>query len=169
MNLTLNRGFRFLEMASSRTQWDHQAILGNARTLQFMGEVAEARELLKGRYVAVLAEPDGSGDADLFLEAARGLGAQVAEIRAELWPTLPHEEIRQMAALLGRLYAAVECQGAFRLLVPMIEKAACISVYDHVASPEHPTARIVALLEGDAPVEKKRRLVLQAVLLGTIP
>ena len=73
-----------------------------------------------------------------------------------------------MAALLGRLYAAVECQRMYRSIVQIIAAAASIPVYDHIASPDHPTAKIVALLEGDAPPDEKRRLVLQAVLLGTI-
>ena len=146
-------------------RWDYEAILANARALQYLGD---SRTLLEGKYVAVLSRNESSGDADLFLSAARGLGAQVAEIRTELWPTFPREEIHRMAALLGRLYAAVECQGMFRSIVQMIEAAAGIPVYDHITSPDHPTAKIVELLEGDAPRQEKRRLVLQAVLLGTI-
>lgn len=167
MKLKFSRGS--IVTAGPRRQWDYQVILGNARALQYRGEAGETRELLQGTHIAMLSEPDGSGDADLFLDAASGLGAQVAEIRAELWPVFPREEIGQLAAMLGRMYAAVECQGAFRYIVPMIETTACIPVYDHIASSKHPTARIVALLEGDAPLAEKRRLVLQAVLLGTIP
>jgi len=159
---------RAIATVGPRGRWDYGAVLGNARALQSLEETGGARTMLEGKHVAMLFEKVRSGDADLFLSAARGLGAQVAEIRTDLWPTLPREEVIRMAALLGCLYGAVECQGMVQPIVQMIQAATCIPVYDHLASPNHPTAQVVEWLEGDAPGEEKRRLVMQAVLLGTI-
>ena len=166
MNFKLER--RSVVTIGPHARWDDEAILANARALQSLGRAGESLRLLEGKHVAILSNAGSSGNDDLFLSAARRLGAQVAEIRTELWPTFPREEIQRIAALLDRLYAAVECQRMFRSIVQMIATAASIPVYDHIASPDHPTARIAMLLEGDATPDEKRRLVLQAVLLGTI-
>lgn len=167
MDLKLNRGT--ISMAGARTRWDYDGILANACALQQLPAASvAARTLLSGKHLAILAKAGGSADARLFVAAAKGLGAQVAEIRAELWPALPQSEIQRLAALLGCLYAAVECQGEFDTIAPLIAAGTSIAVYDYIASPEHPTARLVALLEGDASPGEKRRLVLQGVLLATI-
>ncbi|MBA2724094.1 MAG: ornithine carbamoyltransferase, partial [Methylibium sp.] len=44
-----------------------------------------------------------------------------------------------------------------------------VPVYDGLATPRHPTAKLADLLDGDAAASAdKRRFVLQAVLLSTI-
>jgi hypothetical protein len=44
-----------------------------------------------------------------------------------------------------------------------------LAVYDGLASERHPTARLAALLDDGAPTGKARQLVLQTVLLTTLP
>jgi hypothetical protein len=53
-------------------------------------------------------------------------------------------------------------------MAPIIAAGTSIAIYDYIASPAHPTAKVAALLKGDASQREKRRLVLQAVLLATI-
>ena len=167
MDLELKRGT--IAVAGPHTRWDYEGILANACALQKLPAAsAAARTLLSGKHLAILARPGNSADARLFLAAATGLGAQVAEIRAELWAALRQEEIKRMAGLLGCLYVAVECQDEFDALAPLIAAGTGIAIYDYIASPGHPTAKVVALLKGDEPPCEKRLLVLQGVLLATI-
>jgi|GEM_PF-2471669 len=166
MDLELKRGM--IATAGPRANWDYEAILANARALQQMVLAGKCQTLLEGKHVAILSGDYRSGSADMFVSAARGLGAQVAEVRTGPWIDLPRVEIKRMAAVLEHLYAAVECQGTRHSIVQLIEAAAHIPVYDHIASPDHPTARIAEKLEGSASRDEKRRLVLQAVLIGTI-
>jgi ornithine carbamoyltransferase len=166
MAFRLRRGI--VATAGPPPKWDLQAILVNARTLQSLGLDGEANTLLDGKHVALLRGTEDSRDAKLFLDAARGLGARVAEIRTEFWNELPQEQIHRLAAILGHLYAAVECQGMRPDMVRTIETRACVPVYDHIASPDHPVQRIAEQLGGNAPLDDRRRLVLQAVLIGSI-
>ena len=49
-----------------------------------------------------------------------------------------------------------------------IGREAGIPVYDALAGKDHPTALLVALLDGEESEACKRRLVVQAVLLATL-
>ena len=116
----------------------------------------------------MLCEADDSGDAALFRRAAVELGPQVAHIRPSLTELRTSPDVRRTAYTLGRLYDAVDCQGMASDLVHQMGVYASVPVYDGVASQEHPTAKLVNLLDGDALNHDKRRFVLQAVLLSTI-
>ena len=70
--------------------------------------------------------------------------------------------------MLGRLYAAAECQGMAADLVHRLGADAGVPVYDAVASQRHPTARLDGLLGSDSPALDKRRFVLRAVLPSTV-
>jgi ornithine carbamoyltransferase len=72
------------------------------------------------------------------------------------------------ARLLGRLYDAVACQGLPEKVVTRLRQHTAIPVYDGIASPRHPIARVADMLDDLGSQHERRRLVLQAVLLGTI-
>ena len=147
---------------------DVRFLLDRARALGQAAAAGELGALLRGRKLGLLCEADGDGDGDLFCRAATELGAHVAHIRPSLTALSTPHEVQHTARLLGRLYDAVECQGMAADLVQQVGVDAGVPVYDGVACPTHPTARLVDLLDGDACTLDKRRLVLQAVLLSTV-
>ena len=147
-------------------------VLDHARSLQLAAAAGELRASLRGRKLGLLCEVDGNGngdgDAALFRRAAVELGAHVAHIRPSLTELSTRPDVQRTARMLGRLYDAIECQGMAPDLVHQMGVDAGVPVYDGVASPKHPTAKLVDLLDGDALKPDKRRFVLQAVLLSTI-
>jgi ornithine carbamoyltransferase len=151
---------------------DATLVLDHARSLQRAAAAGELRASLRGRKLGLLCEAcdddDLDGDAALFRRAAVELGAHVAHIRPSLTELSTQPEVQRTARMLGRLYDAIECQGMAADLVHQVGVEAGVPVYDGVASPKHPTARLADLLEGNASKSDKRRFVLQAVLLSTI-
>ena len=129
---------------------------------------ARTQPLLRGKNLGLLCEADDDGDAALFRRAAVELGAHVAHIRPSLSELSTPQEVQHTARMLGRLYDAVECQGMAPALVQQVGNDAGVPVYDGIASQDHPTARLAALLDGDAAPADNRRFVLQAVLLSTL-
>lgn len=155
---------------------DAALVLDRARALQRAAVAGELAAPLRGRKLGLLCEAgDGGGgdrggdsDAALFRHAAVELGAHVAHIRPSLTELSTQAEVQRTARMLGRLYDAIECQGMAAELVHQVGVEAGVPVYDGLASAKHPTARLAALLEGNALLRDKRRFVLQAVLLNTI-
>ena len=155
---------------------DAALVLDRARALQRAAAAGEIAAPLRGRKLGLLCEAgevgegDGNGDSDaaLFRHAAVELGAHVAHIRPSLTELSTLPDVQRTARMLGRLYDAIECQGMATELVHQVGVEAGVPVYDGLASPRHPTARLAALLEGNALLRDKRRFVLQAVLLSTI-
>ena len=147
---------------------DSSIVLDHARALQLAARAGELRASLRGRNLGLMCEADESGDAALFRRAAVELGAHVAHIRPSLTELSTPEDVQHTARMLGRLYDAVECQGMAPDLVHQMGIEAGVPVYDGIASPQHPTARLDALLGGDSAPLDKRRFVVQAVLLSTV-
>ena len=147
---------------------DEGAVLLSARAFQQAAQAGTTQPLLRGKKLALLCEAADDGDAVLFRSAAVELGAHVAHIRPSLSELSTPQEIQSNARVLGRLYDAVECQGMTPDLVLQVRTDAGVPVYDGLASPRHPTARLADRLDGDAAHADKRRFVLQAVLLSTI-
>ena len=145
-------------------------VLNNARALQLAAEAGGPGALLRGRKLGLLCEIANASDHDavLFHRAATELGAHVAHIRPSLSELSTLQEVQHTARMLGRLYDAVECQGMAPALVHQVGIDAGVPVYDGIASQNHPTAKLVDLLGGDASTLDKRRFVLQAALLSTI-
>ena len=143
-------------------------VVDKARSLQHAAAAGEVGASLRGRKLGLLCEDDDTDDAVLFRRAAMELGAQIAHIRPSLTELSTPPDLRRTARMLGRLYDAIECQGAMPHLVHQMGIHAGVPVYDGVASPSHPTAKLINLLDGAALNSDKRRFVLQAVLLSTI-
>ena len=69
---------------------------------------------------------------------------------------------------MGRLYDAIECQGLPRDLVRQLGEEAGVPVYDGLASPTHPTARLAGRFGEGVPHAEARCLILQAALMTTL-
>ena len=78
------------------------------------------------------------------------LGAQMAQIRPSLTKLSALPDLRRTARMPGRRYDAIECSGTMPHLVHQMGVDASVHVYDGVASPSHPTAKLMDLLDGAA-------------------
>jgi ornithine carbamoyltransferase len=146
------------------------ALLADARVLQRAAKAGAAQPLLRGKNLGLLcaAGVAGNGDAALFRRAATELGAQVAHIRPSLSDRSASPELQSAARMLGRFYDALECQCMSADLVQRLRLHAGVPVFDGLASPNHPIARVAELLDDESGVADKRRFVLQAVLLCVV-
>lgn len=143
-------------------------VLDTARALLLSAAAHESCALLRGRQFGLMCESDTDEDAALFRQAATALGAQVAHIRPSLMALRPPQEIQRTAQMLGRLYDAVDCQGLLPALVQQLALDAGVPVFDSLASAQHPTAKLVGQLAGDASEADKRLVILQAVLMSSV-
>ena len=143
-------------------------VLDTARALLRSAAASEPGALLRGRQFGLLCESDQDADAALFRQAATALGGQVAHIRPSLMALRPPSEMQRTAKMLGRLYDAVDCHGLMPALVQQLAADAGVPVYDGLASAQHLTATLVDQLTGEASAADKRRVIVQAVLLGSV-
>jgi len=144
-----------------------EVLLANARLLQHAEPGSETEGLLRGKNLGLVCESDDNADATLFREAAEALGASVSHIHPDLAPAggVAGGSLLRTARLLGRLYDAIECQGLAAALVVQLGREAGVPVFDGLATPGHSVAQLALQLDGGEPLEKKRRLLVQAVLL----
>ena len=143
------------------------ALLASARLLQRAEPGSDTERLLRGKNLGLVCDSESGFDAILFRDAAAALGATVSYLRPQLAPpsgTAGSAPLRA-ARLLGRLYDAIECQGLAPGLVRQLAHEAGVPVFDGLATAAHPSARLALELAGDDPANRKRRLIVQAVLL----
>lgn len=150
------------------SQSEVTALLAQAQALQRAAQAGSTQPLLKGKNLGLLCEAADDADAALFRRAASELGAHVAHIRPSLSELSTPQEVEHTARMLGRLYDAVECQAMTSALVRQVGDDAGVPIYDGIATPDHPTAKLAEQLEGGAAATDNRRFVLQALLLNTI-
>lgn len=143
-------------------------MLDQARALQSAASKGPMQAMLRGKNLGLLCESEDSPEALLFRRAALELGGHVSYVQPSLSELSTPREVQRTARMLGRLYDAVECQGAAHALAPQIGASAGVPVYGGLASPAHPTARLAALLDADRSPDDNRCFVIQAVLLTTI-
>ena len=149
---------------------DVAALLAYARMLLQAAQQGTVQPLLRAKNLGLLCEADDTGhdDAALFRRAAVELGAHVAHIRPSLSEHSSVQELQYTARMLGRLYDAVECQRIPADLVQRLREHVDVPVYDGLASPDNPTAKVADLLDAATPPADRRRIVVQAVLLSTV-
>ncbi len=142
-----------------------QSLLQRAADLQRLP--ARFGQVLQGRRLGLMSvAPDGE-DAQLFVRAARGLGAYVALIP----PPEPGEGAQQLddiGRLLGRLYEAVECQGLGAAVVEQLAVAGNLPVFDGLAGSSHWLAALAEDWGDPAPLAQRRCWLVQAMLLATL-
>jgi hypothetical protein len=127
------------------TSADAQALLRAAERGGGCGP-GSASAPLTGMHVAVVTESQCTPSARVFAGAARALGARVVHIRpAELHlgePAGAHETAR----MLGRLYAAIGCDGLDRESVTLLERACGTPVLHDLAGTLHASRLLADLL-----------------------
>lgn len=124
---------------------------------------------MQGRKLALIAMSAEDEEARQFHAAATALGAHVSFIEPRLHAGSSPQEIEATGRMLGQLYEAVECQHLPVGLVRRLARSAGIPVFAGLASRNHPTAVLVNQSDWVAPVADKRRYLLQAALLLSIP
>ncbi|MDM4767833.1 ornithine carbamoyltransferase [Pelomonas sp. SE-A7] len=146
------------------TATDTASLLASARALRHARKSGHAGDLLKGKNIGLLTETPEDETARLFIQAAQGLGAQVALIRPSHAGLLRPESALATARMLGRLYELIECQRLPGAVVEQLRQHSGIAVLDSQAS-----------LEGDLhrPLEEvdeaeAQLLWLQALLLTAL-
>lgn len=160
---------RALHLPTSGEPWPRgmpDLVLGEARALQSAARAGGPRPLLRGRHLGLMCRDADLAAAALFREAACELGARVSQVVPIHLDVDPAEAVGDTARLLGRLYDAVECQGLAAPVVSDLRARAGIPVFAGVATDEHPSALLVARLDGAG--ADRRRYVLQAVLIVSL-
>lgn len=147
---------------------DRALVLANARLLEASTSPLQRQRLLRGKNVALVCASPDDGDALLFQRAAAELGAHVSHVRPDLPEPGSSPVFLHTARMLGRLYQAVECEGVEAGVVAELARTAGIPVYDGLACARHPLAALADALDADTDDERKRRLIVQAVLVSTI-
>lgn len=90
-------------------------------------------QLLRGKRLALLSGDHSSPEALAFQKAATELGAHVALVRADA-----ASGPRSLAALLGQLYDAIECQGIDDDALRALDREAGVPVFNNIGSAAHP-------------------------------
>lgn len=148
------------------TAIERNALLASAKALKQGASIGLPRPSLRAASLGLVTESEVSPEAALFQAAVQELGARVVCIRPSVAQLASPEAVRDTARVLGRLYAAIECQGLAPALVAQIRQHAGVPVFEGLASAQHPSAALADELGPDA--ELNRRCVLQAALLGAL-
>ncbi|WP_457419847.1 hypothetical protein [Roseateles sp. P5_E7] len=146
---------------------DLQALLQRAQALQ-LGAPQHQQLLLGKRLGLMTTHPEGE-DAQLFEQAARGLGAHVSLIPP---PTEQDEgnaqQLADIGRLLGRLYDTVECQGISSDMVKRLAQAGNLTMHNGLSGREHWLFQVAKNWRSPAALADRRRWLIQAVLLVTL-
>jgi len=97
---------------------------------------------LRGCNIGLLCESPDSPEAELFLRAAAGLGAQVARIRPSIKGQAATGELVPVVRMLGRLYDALACLGLPDELVQRLREQAEVPVLAELPDPEDGELRL---------------------------
>ena len=143
------------------------ALLACARRLRESPAAANAHAL-RGKKLCMLSVAHDHPGVALLLQAATGLGAHVAQVPPSLSASSSVNEIQHTARLLGRLYDGVACVGLPSDLVHRIAADANVPVFDGIAAPDHPVARLADQLGNGTPEQANQCLMIQALLLCTL-
>lgn len=136
------------------------SLLSSAGQLERAAQAGHALpQLLRGKRLALLADDHASPAAMVFTQAATELGAHVAHLRASNAAGAP----QRTAALLGRLYDAIECQGLSEAEVRRLGREAGVPVFDGIGNDAHWLNRVVDTQPDCPPLR-----LLQALLAATL-
>jgi ornithine carbamoyltransferase len=140
------------------------------RQAQLLGGVGgSALRPMQGKKLALVSpQPGEEGEGD-FVRAATALGAHVSLVRLGLDEASSAQQIAATTRVLSRLYDAVECQHLPISLVKRIAGSSAIPVFAGLGTREHPTAALADALGQHATPSARRRLILQAALLLSVP
>ena len=146
---------------------DAAALVRQAQALSKLGN--GTLKLLQGKKLALVSPRPGDEGEGEFVRAATALGAHVSRVQLGLDEDSSAQQIAATARVLARLYDAVECQHLPPALVGWIASNTTIPVFAGLATPDHPTAALADALANDATPAVRRRSILQAALLLSVP
>jgi len=130
---------RCLRSAQTLSARDLARLFEIAARLQRDAAEGRAASALAGRHLALLGTLERA-DAQAFVEAAAGLGAQVAHIDAEALGSASEQR------LLGRLYDSVDACGLAIARIDQLEALAGVPVSNGLADAQHPLRLLGDLL-----------------------
>lgn len=156
-----------VRVPDSTAPLDAEALLASARALREANHAQRPQAMLRGKYIALLGT-GSEAESILFQGAATELGARVTCVQTGLSDGSAEKEVHDVAGMLGRLYDAVACNGLPVDVVQRLAAAVDVPVFERLASPAHPTARLADLLGPEQAPGENRRFVLQAALLGAM-
>ena len=107
--MVLNLKHRSNDLAALSAQ-EASALLACARGLRKSPAAANERAL-RGKNLCLLSATHDHPGAALLLQAATGLGVNVARVPPSLSASSSADEVQHTARLLGRLYDGVACAG----------------------------------------------------------
>jgi ornithine carbamoyltransferase len=143
---------------------DLRALVLGAFGLKRAARQGTAPAPLRGKHVAVFSEDGQSEVAQAFEQAATRLGARVSHLRPR--PELLAAEGTEVG-VLGRLYDAIEWEGLAPEAALRLQETTGIPVFNGLADPGHPLARLLPCMPAPASPQDLLYLV-QAVLAGSI-
>lgn len=144
-------------------------LLFTAGSLAAASRAGQPATLLRGRNFGIFCDDSTSPAATLFASAATELGAHVACIPITLTDRSLLTVIRETAALLSRLYDAVECLDMSPRLIESMRESADIPLFSGLSCEGHWTAALAARMTCPPGSESAaRRSILQAVLVRTV-
>lgn len=146
---------------------DAAALVLQAQALSKLGN--GALKLLQGKKLALVSPRPGEASEGEFVHAATALGAHVSYVHLGLDEDSSAQQIATTARVLARLYDAVECQHLPATLVGRIASSTTIPVFAGLATQDHPTAALVDSVGIDAAPAVRRRAILQAALVLSVP
>jgi ornithine carbamoyltransferase len=165
-----NLRHRSLAEFAAMSEPEATALVALARSLHAASLAGLAPGALRGKNLAVLCDTAGADDdaPALFRRAAVRLGARVARLRPSVSILGMPRDLQHTAALLGRLYDALDCIGMPAELVRELGAAAGVPVFEAASSSRHPTARLAERLRDDSTLDDARCAVMQAVLVSAL-
>lgn len=115
------------------SHWTPDALRHAAGQLSRAAAEGALPQPLRGKRLALLSDDHASPAATAFVRAASELGAHVALVRAGA-----ASGPRGVAALLGQLYDAIECQGLSDAQLRELVREAGVPVFNGIGNAAHP-------------------------------
>lgn len=126
-------------MPPSTSPWSPDTLLHAAGQLSRAAAEGALPRPLRGKRLALLSDDHASPAATAFVRAATELGAHVALVRAAT-----ASGPRGVAALLGQLYDAIECQGLADAELRELVRDAGVPVFNGIGNAAHPLYALAA-------------------------
>jgi ornithine carbamoyltransferase len=143
--------------------------VAGARALQRDAGSGGVPALLRGRYIGLMSDTIDNDEARLFTCAAAELGARVAHIVPTLSDSSTEDEVRRTARMLGACMTRWRAKTRPTISSNNSLTRQALPIYESISSAQHPTARLADLPDGDWSTKDKRKFVIQALLVGSIP
>lgn len=141
-----------------------RALLDRASALQHAP--MQHPQLLRGMHLGLMSACPEGEDAQLFVDAARALGAHVSQLPVP--SRLEEGEAANIGRVLSQLYDAVECQGLKPGMVEEMALAGQFPIYQGLAERQHWISRLAEDWQAGASLRDRRQWLIEAALLASL-